>query len=210
MVYNDEWNKGLNKEWVNYKDILNVYPISRRTYYERIKKIEDESKTRFVNSKKGKKTREIHISILDSLFGNIKIPNNEKKLSKWVKVNKWDFFIVSTPPKVYVDELKSKMEFIVDLITKSNRKVKFILYYNIEQNNRIIDVYYHSHILIKVLKGELDKSTIEENFSLIMGENNSNNTITIIRKYDYKTFQNRGINYNQKNLSPEMSGIIKN
>ena len=203
-------NYCLNKEWVNYKDILNVYPISRRTYYERIKKLEDVSKTRFVNSKKGKKTREIHISILDSLFGKINIPKDKIKLSKWVKVNKWDFFIVSTPPKINVDELKSKMEFIVDLLSKNNRNVKFILYYNIEQNNNKIDVYFHSHILIKVLKGELTKTTIEETFSLIMGENNSNNTITIIRKYDYKTFQNRGVNYNQKKLSPETSGLIKN
>ena len=161
-------NYCLNKEWVNYKDILNVYPISRRTYYERIKKLEDVSKTRFVNSKKGKKTREIHISILDSLFGKINIPKDKIKLSKWVKVNKWDFFIVSTPPKINVDELKSKMEFIVDLLSKNNRNVKFILYYNIEQNNNKIDVYFHSHILIKVLKGELTKTTIEETFSLIM------------------------------------------
>jgi len=206
MVINEEFNK----EWVNYKDIINVYPISRRTYYERIKKLEDESKTRFVNSKKGKKTREIHISVLDSLFGKIKIPKNKDKLYKWVKVNKWDYFIVSSPPKIHIEELKSKMGFIVDLISKRNRKVKFILSYNIEQNNRKIDVYYHSHILIKVLSGELDKSIIDETFSLIMGENNCNETITIIRKYDYKRFQNRGVNYNQKNFSPETSGIIKN
>jgi len=200
----------IKKEWYNKKDILIMFPIGVSTYKKRISKLNE---YRFHNfTKLVKKNIEnsnlkftterlIHHSIVNELFGNVRVPslNNTEKIQKWINNVKWDWFCNIVPTKTYPVELKGKMNYFFSQLKKDSKYIKPQLFYSIEKNSK--DDYYHCHFLLKT-NGDL--SIREELEILLMSicEGNSKfETRIFIKPYNHDFFQNRGVLYSSKDFS---------
>ena len=199
------------KEWYEKKDILNIYPFGITTYKKRIRRLntpELNHYTRFIirelpgSNLKQIKVREIHFTILDELFGNIRTPSqkNTKKVITWANNTKWDWIGNVVPSKAYPIELKGKMEFLFSHLKKRTKiNCGLILFYSIEKNTQ--DNYFHSHFLIKENGCQIEKETILNILELIAEENNANEKRIYLKKYDYENFGKSGADYSVKELN---------
>ena len=197
------------KEWYNKNEILELYPMGNTTYKKRIKKLSTPpykdctrilSKSLENSNLKSVKYREIHKSILNDLFGNVRVPNlkNINKIIKWVNNNTWDWFCDIIPSKTYPSELIGKMNFVFSELKKLNRECKVTLFYSIEKNTE--DEYYHSHFLIKNELCRLSKNEIMEILELVAEKNTSKETRIFLEPYNYNNFGKRGSNYTLKDF----------
>ena len=197
------------KEWFSKNEILELYPIGLSTYKKRIKKLSSppyKSYSRILNKSidnsnlKSVQYREIHKSILDELFGNIRLPNlkNTSKVIKWVNNNNWDWVCNIVPCKTYPYELECKMNFVFNELKKLNKECKVTLYYSIEKNTE--DEYYHSHFLIKNEFCSIPQNEIMKILELVAEKNTSKETRIYVKPYDYKNFGNDGSSYTLKDF----------
>jgi len=195
------------KEWYNKNEILELYPMGVTTYKKRIKKLSTPSLKDYTriatmslenSNLKSVKYREIHKSILNELFGNIRLPNlkNTSKVIKWVNNNNWDWVCNIVPCKTYPYELECKMNFVFNELKKLNKECKVTLYYSIEKNTE--DEYYHSHFLIKNEFCSIPQNEIMKILELVAEKNTSKETRIYVKPYDYKNFGNDGSNYTLK------------
>lgn len=200
----------IKKDWYTKKDILDIYPIGITTYKKRIQKLKEESLkpyTRIIsnemqNSNLGyNKVREIHFSVLDELFCDIRQPSldNKEAVKKWVNYTKWDWFCEITPSNSYPSDLKYKMEHFFKQLKKHLKIKGLILFYNIEKNTR--DEYYHSHFLIKDFGNGITKNILYDLLQEICEENSKSEHRIYIDQYDYISYGNRGSNYLLKDMN---------
>jgi hypothetical protein len=196
------------KEWYNKREILEIYPIGVTTYKKRIKKLkspEYDGKTRIkmkilTNSNlKSINEREIHVSVLEELFGKNRKPNlnNVTKVIKWVKNQQWDWIGNIVPSNTHPYEIKFKMELVFNRL-KRKKRGHITLFYSIEENTR--DSYYHSHFLIKDTSKCLTKKEILETLELITEENTQDETRIHLKAYDQNKYGNRGSSYSIKQI----------
>jgi hypothetical protein len=197
------------KEWYSKNEILELYPIGLSTYKKRIKKLNSppyKSYSRILNKSidnsnlKSIQYREIHKSILDELFGNVRVPNlkNTSKVIKWVNNNTWNWFGNIIPSKTNASELIGKMNYVFSELKKLNKECKVTLYYSIEKNTE--DEYYHSHFLIKNEFCTIPKNEIIEILELVAEKNTPKETRIYVKPYDYKNFGNDGSSYTLKDF----------
>jgi hypothetical protein len=197
-------NKKETKEWFSKNDILELYPIGISTYKKRIKKLSSPpykdftrilSKSIDNSNLKSVQYREIHKSVLDELFGNVRLPNlkNTSSVIKWVKNITWDWVCNIIPCKTYPYELEYKMNFVFNELKKLNKECKIILFYSIEKNTE--DEYYHSHFLIKNEFCRIPQNEIMEILEFVAEKNTSKETRIYVKPYDYKNFGNDGSSY---------------
>lgn len=201
------------KEWLNKKEILEIYPIGITTYKRRIKKLNNPQYQRFTRmvSKKIEnsnlkeiRVREIHKSVLEELFSSSRIPNSSdyEKVIRWVNHHRWEWFCDVIPSHCYPRDLKNKMHhFFNNLKKKLKGKHRVILFYSIEKTEK--DGYYHSHFLIDSNKSGISKKEIKELINDICEENTRTETRQFIEPYDYSRFGITGSNYTLKNLKYE-------
>jgi len=200
------------KEWLNKKEILEIYPIGITTYKRRIKKLnipQYQRFTRMVSRKiensnlKTIQVREIHKSVLEELFGNISIripkPSDTQKIIRWVNHNKWDWFGNIIPAHCYPLELKEKMHhFFNNLKKKSKAKHPVVLFYSVEKTEK--DGFYHAHFLLESNNSGIKKKVINELLNDIWEINTRTSTPQYLKPYDYEEFGTRGSNYTLKDL----------
>jgi hypothetical protein len=204
-------NITISKIWLSKNDILSLYPIGLSTYKKRIKKLREtkyHKHTRLIrkelNNSNLKTTieRQIHYSILNEIFGDVRTPSLENipKLNKWINLNKWDWFCNIIPSKSYPIELRRKMEYFFYRL-KRNKLIlsKPILFYTIEKNSA--DEYFHCHFLLKTGENNIDKPFIETLLKDICEQNNRLETRISVRPYNYEVFQTRGSSYSAKDFS---------
>ena len=197
------------KEWYNREDILNLYPIGITTYKQRIKKLntsELSGYTRMIikplnnSNLKNIQVRETHRSILDDLFGDIRLPNlkNTTKVIKWVNNNTWAWFGDIIPCNSYPIELKGKMNFVFNQLKKLDKKSNIILFYSIERNTK--DDYFHSHFLIKDDECSIKSELIIQQLELVCEKNTAVEKRIFLEPYDYHNHGTNGSNYTLKDF----------
>ena len=197
------------KEWYNKNEILEKYPIGVTTYKKRIKKLDNpiyKDYTRLVekylknSNLKTIQLREIHWSILNELFGDIRMPDkeNKAKVIKWVNNSNWDWFGDIVPCKSKAYEIGGKMNFVFNRLNKINGVRNLAIFYSIEKNTE--DDYYHAHFVIKNGFYGLSKKEIIEILELVCEENTATETRIYLKQYDYKNYGTDGSNYTLKNL----------
>lgn len=198
-----------NKEWYNREDILSLYPIGITTYKQRIKKLntsELSGYTRMIikplnnSNLKTIQVREIHGSIINELFGYVRVPNiyNTSHVKKWVNNFSWDWFGNIVPCKTYPNELKSKMNFLFRKLKKKCKGGNVTLFYSIEKNTK--DSYFHSHFLIKDDLSCLDSEIITSQLELVCDKNNATDKRIYLVPYDYQNHGANGSNYTLKDF----------
>ena len=189
--------EGYEKEWYNKEDILNLFPIKETTYKLRIKNIPTD-KTRFVKSKKGKESREIHYSIIDELFNKRRKLSSKEKTKlyhtiKWVNNHKWDYFCNIKPVKATIEENVAKMKLLFEKLSIIKKGITF--FYSIEINKK--DNYYHSHFLIDCREDMVSEEDIATILEYLVEPNTKRETKNYVVPYDIK-FGKRGAIYSSK------------
>lgn len=197
------------KEWYNKNEILAKYPIGITTYKKRIKKLDNpiyKDYTRLVEKNlndcnlKKIQIREIHASILNDLFGEVRLPNqkNISNVIKWVNNSNWNWFGDIVPCNSYPLELKGKMNFVFSQLKKLYKKYNLTIFYSIEKNTE--DDYYHAHFVIKNGFSGLSKKEIIEKLELICEKNTATETRIYLKPYDYNNYGTDGSSYTLKDL----------
>lgn len=194
--------------WYTKEEIMRKYPMGITTYKKKIKKLNDSKysnhtrliRREIINSNlKYIIVREIHSSIIDEIFGDVRLPSksNIDKVIKWVNCNKWDWFCNIKPSNAFPNELKVKIEFFFKRIKGSCSKgIK--LFYTIEKNPK--DNFYHCHFLIKTEGGKLDKKEIELLLSDVCEPNTKRENRIFVEQYNYEKFKSKGSDYSVKNM----------
>ena len=188
-----------NNEWVNKHYIMNEYPISQKTYCNKLNLLDTEPYSRFTFHGENKE-RFIHKSILDTIFLSDRIPNYNQphQVRKWVKKHSWDYFGNFTPTE---SDISTNEELTRRLFRKlKSRHADLILFYSIELNSNY-NKFYHTHFLIKcrqdILQDEIvsqiKQDTLLKEF-LYPQEIKTNHRFEI-EHYDFDFYQERGVNY---------------
>jgi hypothetical protein len=193
-----------NLEHHEYRDrtyILTKYPISNRTYNNRVKKLETPELSGYTKTIKFGK-RVIHESILDEVFLPHRVPNYDKphQIKKWVHFQMWDYIGNITPPD---SDVNTNLELVNELmkILKEFDKT-LVLFYSVEHSLTIKDTY-HTHFLIKssttLTRGEI-WSKIKGNDLLheFLKNDYKTNSKFWFDSYNYKAFDTLGIDYTLK------------
>jgi hypothetical protein len=176
--------------WYEKKDVLNIFPITERTYFRKLKAIDKDIRTKTLKNRKGKNTTLIHYQDLDKLFPVKRIPSNtnDKELvRKYIGTSHWNYIGNITPERTRKLEIIEKMKFLHSELKKLDKK--FILFYHLEENTK--DKFYHSHFLFNTT---LDQNTINEKLNLIC----ENDKGIDLQPYDYHTYHFRGSFYSNK------------
>ena len=191
--------QSINNEWVNKHYIMNEYPISQKTYCNKLSLLDTEPYSGFTFHGENKE-RFIHKSILDTMFLSNRIPNYNKphQVRKWVRKHKWDYFGNITP-------LESDIPTNVELTRRIFRKLKsrhadLILFYSVEKNP-YSQKLYHTHFLLKSeesidtneISSQIKQDSLLREF-LYPREIKTNSRFQI-ESYDYELFHQRGLNY---------------
>jgi hypothetical protein len=180
--------------WYKKQDVLNIYPISERTYFRKIKSLNGKIRTKDYRNTKGKKSILIHRDDLQSVFELKRTPINiecKSIMRKYIGTLKWDFIGNIIPESNNISDLKNKMKFIFDQLKSLDKQVSF--FYSIEKNTK--DSFYHSHFLIRT---KIKKNEISELLSLICEENTKHYTRIHLKQYDYQNFHFKGSFYSLK------------
>jgi hypothetical protein len=176
--------------WYNKKDVLNIFPITERTYFRKIKGINEDIRTKLLKNRKGKNTTLIHYQDLEKLFPIKRVPSNlnDKELvRKYIGTSHWDYLGNITPERTKKSEIIEKMKFLHSELKKLDKNI--ILFYHLEENTK--DNFYHSHFLMNT---KLDQQTINEKLNLICESEKGID----LRPYDYQTYHYRGSFYSNK------------
>jgi hypothetical protein len=170
--------------WYNKQDVLDIFPISERTYFRKLKVITTDIRTMTLKNRQGKNTTLIHYQDLKKLFPIKRIPtnlNDKELVRKYIGTSHWDYVGNITPEKSKKSEIIGKMNFLYSELKKLDKKI--ILFFHLEENTK--DHFYHSHFLINTL---LNQQTINEKLNLIC----ENEKGIDLQTYDYQTFHYRG------------------
>jgi hypothetical protein len=176
--------------WYTKKDVLNIFPITERTYFRKIKGINKDIRTKPLKNKKGKNTTLIYYQDLKKLFPLKRIPtnlNDKELVRKYIGTSHWDYLGNITPEKTKKSEIIEKIKFLYSELKKLDKNI--ILFYHLEEN--IKDNFYHSHFLMNT---KLDQQTIYDKLNLIC----ENDKGIDLQPYDYQTYHYRGSFYSNK------------
>lgn len=188
-----------NNEWVNKHYIMNEYPISQKTYCNKLNILDNEPYSGYTFHGENKE-RFIHKSILDTIFLSDRIPNynQPQQVRKWVRKHKWDYFGNFTPME---SDISTNEELAKRIFRKlKSRHADLIFFYSIEQNSNY-NKFYHTHFLIKCGQGitqdeivsQIKQDTLLKEF-LYPHEIKTNHRFEI-EPYDFNLYQQRGVNY---------------
>ena len=133
-------------KWYNKKEILDIFLITERTYFRKLKQITSDIRIKPFKNKKGKNTTLVHYQDIGKVFQLKRTPNNlenPEKLRNYVGTRQWDFMGNIVPSKSYKKEVIEKMRFFQSLV-KSNDN-DFVLFFNLEKNTQ--DNFFHCHFL---------------------------------------------------------------
>ncbi len=189
----------LNTQWVDRSYIINEYPLSYKSYNNRVKLLDTEPYSGFTFiGKYGK--RFIHKSILDTIFLSDRIPNRDQphQVLKWVKKHHWNYFGNITPLDSDLDTNQELTHRIFKLLKQEHQDL--ILFYSMEQNPCSNNLY-HTHFLLKTgecintkeIISQIKQDTLLKEF-LIPREIKTNSRIQI-DPYDHDLFYKRGLHY---------------
>ena len=191
--------QSIDNEWVNKHYIMNEYPISQKTYCNKLNLLDSEPYSGYTFHGENKE-RFIHMSILDTIFLSDRIPNYNQphQIRKWVKKHSWDYFGNITPME---SDIRTNEELTRRLFRKLKSTYKnLILFYSIEQNPNY-NKHYHTHFLIKgrrdVVKDEIVSQIKQDkllNEFLYPNEIKTNHRFEL-EPYDFDLYQERGVNY---------------
>lgn len=176
--------------WYDKEDVLNIFPISERTYFRRIKVINSDIRTKSFKNRRGKNTTLIYYMDLEKVFPLKRKPNylyDKELIRKYIGTSVWNYFGNIKPGKSTKSEVVEKMNFLYLELRKLDKKI--ILFYHLEENPN--DSFYHSHFLLNTI---LDKKHIYENLNLI----SENEKRIDLQSYDYSTYHYRGSFYSNK------------
>jgi hypothetical protein len=183
--------------WYKKIDVLNIYPITERTYFRKIKEINNSIKTKILKNPQGKPSTLIYYQDLNKVFGKYRKPNNLDNLQtkrKYIGTSDWDIIGNIVPLNGTIKTIKESMLFIKRFIeSKMETKTKDWFFYSIEKNPK--DDFYHSHFLIKT---KLQVSQLEKVFELICEIELGGKNRMWIRKYDYSHYHYSGSFYSFK------------
>ena len=183
--------------WYNKKEVLNIFPITERTYFRKIKNISSPIRTKSMMNPQGKSSTLIYYKDIDSVFGKYRRPGKKLNLyskRKYVGTSKWDIIGNMVPVNGTIESLKQSMRFIKSFIeSRTKIKTKDWFFYSIERNPK--DNFYHSHFLIKT---DLHVSQIEKICELICETDYGGSNRLWVRKYDFNTYQYSGSFYSFK------------
>ena len=183
--------------WYSKKDILNIFPISERTYFRKLNEIKMSIRTKILKNPKGKPSTLIYYQDLNNVFGKYRKPSNLDDLQtkrKYIGTSDWDIIGNIVPVNCTIKTLKDCMRYIKYFIeSKTKVKSKDWFFYSIEKNPN--DQFYHSHFLIKT---KLKVSQIEKILDLICETDIENKNRIWVRKYDYNQFNYSGSFYSFK------------
>jgi hypothetical protein len=176
--------------WYNKKDVLDIFPITERTYFRKIKGVNSDIRTKTLKNRKGKNTTLIHYKDLEKLFPVKRVPSNlndKEQVRKYVGTSSWTFMGNIKPAKTKKTENIAKMKFLYLELKKLDKKIT--LFYHLEENPK--DDFYHSHFLVHTT---LDQKTIIEKLNLI----SENDKRIDLQSYDFQTYHYRGSFYSNK------------
>jgi hypothetical protein len=180
--------------WYNKKDVLEIFPITERTYFRRLKKITPEIRIKNFKNRKGKPTTLIHYQDLNKIFKRKRKPSNLKDpniFRKYIGTKQWDFIGNIVPEKTTKNELIEKMNFLHSQLKLIDNEIS--MFYSLEKNTK--DNYFHSHFLIKT---ELDKNSINSELTNICNVDLKTGKRIDLSEYDFNRFQFRGSFYSNK------------
>jgi hypothetical protein len=184
-------------KWYNKEDVLNIFPISERTYFRKIKKINDSIRTKNLKNPQGKPSTFIYYQDLNKVFGKYRKPSNLENLQtkrKYIGTSDWDIIGNIVPVNGTIQTLEISMRYVKRFIEyKMESKSKDWFFYSIEKNPK--DDYYHSHFLIKT---KLQVCQLEKIFDLICETDLRGKNRMWIRKYDYSKNHYSGSFYSFK------------
>jgi hypothetical protein len=195
--------------WYTKEEIMRKYPMGITTYKKKIKKLKDlkySNYTRLIKKELNNSNlkyiivREIHSSIIDEVFGDVRLPSksNIDKVIKWVNCNKWDWFCNIIPSNAFPNELIVKIEFFFKKLKEiCSTGVK--LFYTIEKNTK--DNFYHCHFLIKTEDDRIDKKLIESLLSDVCEPNTKRENRIYVEQYNFEKFNSKGSDYSVKNMN---------
>jgi hypothetical protein len=176
--------------WYKKKDVLNIFPITERTYFRQLKFLTSDIKIKKIKNTRGRSSTLIYYQDLKKVFKNKRIPKNIKDkeiLRKYIGTSHWDYLGNITPEKSKKSEIIGKMNFLHSELKKLDKNI--ILFYHLEENTK--DNFYHSHFLMNT---KLDQKTIYDKLNLIC----ENDKGIDLQPYDYQTYHYRGSFYSNK------------
>lgn len=184
-------------KWYSKKDVLNVLSISERTYFRKLKLVNDYVRIKIFKNKRGKDSKLVYYEDLQEVFclkRNSTKSKKEKLISKDISTPIWSYIGNIVPEKSYTKDLVFKMKYVHDIIKKHDKNS--ILYYSVEPNSK--DQYFHSHFLIK---SNIVRKDLYEILTLVCEENTKRQRRIYIDEYDYNLFNNRGSSYSSKKIN---------
>ena len=183
--------------WYSKKDILNIFPISERTYFRKLNDIKMSIRTKILKNPKGKPSTLIHYQDLRKVFGKYRKPSNLEDLTtkrKYIGTSEWDIIGNIVPKNRTIKTIKVSMKYIKEFIeTETQIKSTDWFFYSIEKNPK--DQFYHSHILIKT---KMKVYQIKKLLDLICETDFENKKRMWVRKYNYNKFNYSGSFYSFK------------
>jgi hypothetical protein len=192
-------------KWYNKHQVLNIFPITERTYFRKLKNLDENTRTKVVKNPKGKSSTLIYYKDLERIFGQYRKPSELSNLTtkrKYVGTSRWDVIGNVVPHKASIDFIVKSMEFIKSMLAEKKSVGNNWFFYSIEKNPN--DEYYHSHFLIKT---EMTISQVENIFELICETDLGTNNRMWIRKYDFDTYSYSGSFYSFKTRQSDKGEI---
>lgn len=182
------------KKWYNKQDVLSIFPIHERTYFRKIKNIDENVKIKEIINSNGSVSKLIHYNNLYEVFNVKRLPKKIKDkvvLFKYIGTKKWDFIGNIVPEDSNIDVLIHKMKFLFSEIKSIDTNCE--MFFSIERNSQ--DLYYHSHFLLNT---SILYSDIYNLLSLVCEENTMKKTRKYLKVYDFDNQKFRGSFYSFK------------
>lgn len=192
-------------KWYNKSQILDVFPITERTYFRKLKNLDETIRTSSQKNLKGKPSTLIYYEDLDKIFGKYKKPCDLSDLTikrKYVGSSRWDVIGNIVPRDASLSCIKKYMDFIKPLLEVGKKVDKNWFFYSVEKNPN--DEFYHTHFLIKT---DMKISQLENIFQLICETKFGEHNRMWIRKYDFKKYYYSGAFYTFKTLISDKGEI---
>jgi len=186
--------QNINQIWYSKNDVLELFSISERTYFRKIKDLPPQTRIKKVKSKRGKKTILIYFRDLPTIFEIKRRPSdisNKEKLRKYVGTQKWDFVGNIVPGRSTISEVQEKMKYLFQNLKSKDKSLE--LFFSLEKNTS--DEYYHSHFLIK---SRLTKKDIMDQIEIVCDKQYYKERRIDLKTYNFETYQFRGSFYSNK------------
>jgi hypothetical protein len=180
--------------WYNKEDVLQIFPITERTYFRKLKGLSPDVRTKKNKNKRGKKSTLVHYQDVGKVFERKRTPNNlnnPEVLRNYVGTKQWDLMGNIVPSKSTKREVIEKMRFLQSQVKTMDKE--FVLFFNLEKNTT--DNFYHCHFLIK---SKLPKQEIYKFLNLVCEDKIDYVKNIDLKTYDFETYQFRGSMYSDK------------